>query len=177
MSILDIILIIPIVWLAYRGYSKGLILSVTSLLALFAGIYFSVHFSGWVAAWLRTSLNWDGQYINIVSFIITFIAVVIIIQFVGRLFSKVADWAALGVLNRIGGLLLGVVKAALFLGILLFIINSVDVNSQLITGKMRSESYLYQPLSSVVPRIWPRVKSWFPAGFEEKLEHAPDLNV
>lgn len=177
MGILDIILAIPIIWLAWRGYSQGLILSVTSLVALIAGIYISIHFSGLVAEWLRTGLEWDGQYMNIVSFIITFILVVVIIQLIGRLFNQVADWAALGILNRIGGLVLGIAKAALFLGILLFIINSFDTNSKLITAKMRSESYLYQPLSSVVPRIWPTVKSWFPGETEEKENSVPAIST
>jgi membrane protein required for colicin V production len=177
MGILDIILAIPIIWLAWRGFSQGLILSITSLVALFAGIYLSIHFSGMVADWLRMSFEWDGQYLNIVSFIITFIFVVVIIQLIGRLFNQVADWAALGILNRVGGLLLGLAKAALFLGILLFIINSFDTNSKLITGKMRSESYLYEPLSSVVPRIWPTVKSWFPGNTEEKEETLPAFST
>jgi membrane protein required for colicin V production len=176
MNILDIIMAIPILWLVYRGFSKGLILSVSSLVALVAGIYFSVHFSGWVATWLSVNMNWDSQYMNIIAFVITFIAVVVIIQLIGRLFSQVADWAALGMLNRIGGLLFGGLKAVLFLGILLFIVNSFDVNNKLITTKMRSGSFLYQPLSSVVPGIWPTVKRWLPESIEER-EVKPGINV
>lgn len=176
MNILDIILAVPVIWLAYRGFSKGLILSVSSLLALLAGIYFAIHFSGLVSQWLRVNFGWEGAYLNIIAFAITFIAVVVAIQLVGRLFTKVADWAALGVLNKAGGLLLGAAKAVLFLGILLFIINSFDHNSRLITGKMRSESYLYQPLSSVVPAIWPTVRGWLPESMEER-EVEPGVNV
>ena len=176
MSILDIILVIPIIWLAYRGFSKGLILSVSSLVALVAGIYFSIHFSGWVASWLRTTLEWESQYLNIIAFVLTFIAVVVVIQLIGRLFTKVADWAALGVLNRIGGLALGLVKAALFMGIAIFIINNFDTNQKLITEKMRSESYLYKPLSGVVPWIWPTVKGWLPETMEER-DTKPGVNV
>jgi membrane protein required for colicin V production len=177
MGILDIILAIPIVWLAYRGFSKGLILSVTSLVALIAGIYFSIHFSGFVTDWLRNDLGWESEYINIAAFIITFVVVVVIIQLIGRMFNQVADWAALGALNRVGGLILGLVKAALFLGILLFIINSFDVNRKLLTDKMRTESYLYEPLSLVVPGIWPTVKGWLPARFEEEEDKLPGFIV
>lgn len=177
MGTLDIILIIPVAWFAWRGFSKGLILSITSLVALFAGIYFSIHFSDWVASWIRTDLNWDGQYVNIASFIITFIAVVVVIQLIGHLFEKVADWAALGVLNRVGGLLLGIVKSALFLGILLFIINSFDTNNKVITQQLRTGSYLYEPLSSVVPTIWPRIKKWLPQRNEQTEEAEPGISV
>jgi membrane protein required for colicin V production len=177
MGTLDIVLLIPILWFAWRGFSKGLILSITSVIALFAGIYFSIHFSGWVANWLITDLNWDGKYVHIISFIITFIVVVVVIQLIGRLFDTVADWAALGILNRTGGLLLGIVKSALFLGILLFIINSYDTNNKLITPQMRSGSYLYKPLSSVVPAIWPRVKEWLPQRYEQAEEKEPGMIV
>ncbi|MBE0660979.1 MAG: CvpA family protein [Bacteroidales bacterium] len=177
MGTLDIILIIPIVWFAWRGFSKGLILSITSLVALFAGIYFSIHFSGWVANWLVIELSWDGQHVNIVSFIITFIVVVVVIQLIGRLFDSVVDWAALGILNRVGGLLLGLVKSVLFLGILLFVVNNFDTNNKLITQQMRTGSYLYEPLSSVVPEIWPRVKEWFPQKYEQTEEAEPGISV
>lgn len=166
MNTLDIILFIPIIWLAYRGFTRGLIMSVTSLVALIAAIYFSIHFSGWVAAWIRANLEWDHQYINIISFAITFVLVVVIINLIGRLFDKVADMAALGFLNRLTGLLLGLAKATLFLGIALFIINSIDYRQTLITDKMKSGSKLYKPLSSVVPGLWPRVKQWIPGNFE-----------
>jgi membrane protein required for colicin V production len=177
MSILDIILIIPLIWFAWRGYRKGLILSVTSLVALVAGIYFSIHFSGWVAAFIRTELGFDGQYMNIISFIVVFVAVVVIIQFIGQLFTKLADWAALGALNQLAGLLLGAVKATLLLGILLFILNSFDIENKLFNEKIREDSLLYEPLSSVVPYLWPRVRGWLPESLDEKRETIPRINV
>jgi membrane protein required for colicin V production len=177
MSILDIILIIPIIWLAWRGYRKGLIMSITSLVALIAGIYFSIHFSGWVAEWLRNGLGFNGQYMNIISFVVVFVAVVVVIQIIGRFFSKLADWVALGAVNQIAGLLLGVAKATLFLGILLFIINSFDIENKLFNDTTRQESHLYEPLSSVVPFLWPRVMGWLPESMDEKRETIPRISV
>ncbi len=170
MNILDIILIIPIVWFGYRGYTRGFILSITSLIALIAGIYFSIHFSSVVAAWLLTEFGLNSQYLNIIAFIITFAAVVVVIQIVGRFLDQIADWAALGMLNRIAGLALGLGKSVITLGVLIFVINSFDVNQKLITHKMRSESLLYQPLSGVVPKIWPTVKQWLPDNLDPEKE-------
>lgn len=172
MNTLDIIILVPAAWLAYRGFSKGLILTLTSLVALIAGVYFSIHFSGFVADWLRNDNGFDNRYINIIAFAIVFAATVIIIQLIGKLFDKVASWAALGFLNRLAGLALGLVKAALFLGITLFIINNFDTHNKLITKKMQSESFFYQPLSMVVPGIWPIVKNWLPE--KEKKENPKD---
>lgn len=177
MNVLDLILLVPIVWYAYRGFTRGLIMSVTSLVALVAGIYFSIHFSGWVAAWIRANLEWDSQYMNIISFAATFVLVVMIINLIGKLFDKVADMAALGFLNRLTGLLLGLVKATLLLGIALFLINSIDVDQKLITDKMRSGSHLYKPLSSVVPGLWPKVKHWVPGQSDQQKEKSVGVEV
>ena len=49
MNILDIILLIPIAWFAYRGFTRGFIIELVSLIALVAGIFLAIHFS-WFAA-------------------------------------------------------------------------------------------------------------------------------
>lgn len=172
MNTLDIIILVPAIWLAYRGFSKGLILTLTSLVALIAGIYFSIHFAGFVADWLREDNGFENRYINIISFAIVFAATVIVIQLIGKLFDKVANWAALGFLNRLAGLALGLIKAVLFLGITLFIINNFDTHNKIITPKMQSGSYFYEPLSGVVPRIWPVVRSWLP---EKEIKEKPKI--
>jgi len=177
MNTLDLILLIPILWFAYRGFARGLILSITSLVALIAAIYISIHFSGWVAAWIRANLEWNFQYINIVSFAITFVLVVVIINLIGKLLEKVAKMSALGFLNRLAGLLLGLVRASLLLGIALFIINSIDYKQTLITEKTRAGSKLYKPLSSVVPSLWPRVKQWIPGNFETEEKRPAGAEV
>ena len=46
MGVLDIIFIIPIVWLAYKGFSKGLIIELATLAALVLGIYASLPLLG-----------------------------------------------------------------------------------------------------------------------------------
>jgi membrane protein required for colicin V production len=39
MGILDIVFIIPIVWLAYIGFKKGLIVELSTLVALILGVF------------------------------------------------------------------------------------------------------------------------------------------
>ena len=51
-SPIDIVLAIPIIWGAIRGFRRGLILEVTSLVALFLGAYAALFFSDVAAQWL-----------------------------------------------------------------------------------------------------------------------------
>ena len=170
MSVIDIVLLIPVVWFAYKGFSKGLILSLTSLLALFAGIWISIHFSDMVADWLRNDMGFDNSYMSIISFVLTFVIVVVVIQILGNLLDKLVKMAELGIINRLFGMMFGLLRVALFLGILVFVINSIDTKGKLITGEMRNKSYLYNPLSKVIPGIWPLVKDWMPEVKPEKKD-------
>ncbi|MDP2423368.1 MAG: CvpA family protein [Bacteroidales bacterium] len=162
MNHLDIILIIPAAWWIYRGFSKGLIMSIASLAGLVAGIYFSVYFSDLVGNWLTEQMQWHSRYMPQISFAVTFFLVVIVIQIIGHIFHKVADLAMLGLLNRLAGATFGLAKAAIFLGAILFVINTFDVNKKLISEETRSESRLYASLSAVFPLFWPTLKSLLP---------------
>lgn len=169
MNLLDILILIPFAWMIFRGFTRGLILMLTSLIALFAGIFLAVHFSGIVAGWLGTTVGMKSEYLNVIAFAITFFMAVIVVQVVGYLVHSVAKMVALGFLNRMAGAALGFIKAALFTGTVLFIINSFDTNQMILSERMRSESRLVEPLSRVIPAIWPRMQEWIrgPGGIQK----------
>ena len=65
MGVLDIIFIIPIIWLTYKGFSKGLIIELTTLAALFLGIYVSLHFSTYTANFLTEHFEMSQKYLHL----------------------------------------------------------------------------------------------------------------
>jgi membrane protein required for colicin V production len=155
MNILDIIFIIPIIWFAYRGFSKGLIIGITTLVALILGIYLSIRFSGVVAGFLMSNFDWDEKYIPIISFAITFVGVIIVIYLLGKILEKFIDMIALGFLNKLFGGVFGIVKAVVLLSVIIYIINSFDRQQNVFTEKLQQGSILYEPVESVIPRILP----------------------
>jgi len=155
MNILDIIFIVPIVWFAYRGFSKGLIIGITTLVALILGIYLSIRFSNIVATFLMSNFDWDEKYIPIISFAITFVGVVIVIYLLGKILEKFIDMIALGFINKLLGGVFGIVKAVVLLSVIIYIINSFDRQQNVFTEKLQQGSILYEPVESVVPRILP----------------------
>jgi membrane protein required for colicin V production len=157
MNLLDIILLVPIIWLGYRGFRKGLVIELASLAALILGIYASIHFSWFAADLLNEWLSIEPEYMSVVSFIVTFIAVVVLVYSLGRIIEKMVDMVALGFVNKLLGSVFGIVKAVLFLSVILLLISSFDKNEVLITSKMKEESRLYKPVASVIPMIIPRI--------------------
>jgi membrane protein required for colicin V production len=157
MNLLDIILIIPLIWFAYRGFSRGLIIELASLAALILGIYASIHFSWYAAEFLAENFDLGEKYLPIISLIVTFVVVVLIVYAVGKIVEKLVDIVALGFLNKMFGMAFGILKAALFLSVVLLIINAFDDDNNLISQKQKDQSMLYQPIAGIVPWLIP----WF----------------
>ena len=156
MNILDIIILIPMAWFAYTGFKKGLVIGIASLAALILGIYAALYFSGIVAGFLTDSLNIKTDYLPIISFIVTFIGVVILIHFLGKLLEKLINLVALGFLNKLAGAVFGVLKAAIFLSVIILVINHFDAN--VISKQKRETSFLYGPVSDIAPFLWDKFK-------------------
>lgn len=157
MNILDIILIIPLAWFAYRGFTRGFIIELASLVALIAGIWAAIHFSFFAADFLAGNFDMGPKYIPIVAFIITFVAVVVIVYMVGKIIEKFINILALGFLNKLAGLAFGIVKAAFLISVIILIINSFDDDRSVITPKLREGSMLYNPIEQFAPTIIPRL--------------------
>ncbi len=84
MNYLDIILILPLLFGAWRGFKKGLIIELFTLLALLVALYAGIHFSDWMAAILQSTFNTQSEYLPIVSFTLIFLAVGAMVYFAGK---------------------------------------------------------------------------------------------
>jgi len=58
---LDIILAVPLLYGLYKGFTRGLIVEIASLVGLVLGIYGGVHFSQKTAAVLGDHVNLTGN--------------------------------------------------------------------------------------------------------------------
>jgi len=155
MNYLDIIILAPLVWGAFRGFTKGFVISFVSVVALLLGIYCAFRFSEFTAELLTGTLNWHPQKITLISFIITFIVVLAGLHLLARLLDKAIESMALGWLNRIAGLIFGVLKFALIISIVLVLINRVEKRKQIIPTEDKEKSTLYYPLSRLYTCIFP----------------------
>ncbi|WP_343488239.1 CvpA family protein [Allomuricauda sp. d1] len=149
MSFLDIVLGILLVWGLYKGLKNGLFVELASLVALIAGIYGTIHFSYIAADYLSENMDWNERYIKITAFIITFIAIVLIVHFAGRFLTKIANFAMLGLLNKIAGGIFGALKIAVILGAVLIFFERATASMKFINEETRQESIFYGPLKEI----------------------------
>jgi membrane protein required for colicin V production len=150
-------MLVPLIWLGYRGFVKGFIIELASLVALILGIYAALHFSYYASDFLVKYFTIREKYLPVASFILTFIVVVVVVYGIGKIIEKIVDMVALGFLNKLMGGVLGIFKAVLFLSILLLVINTFDSRHRLITPKNQENSMLYKPIAAVIPFLLPRL--------------------
>ena len=155
MNFIDLIFIVLLLWSAYRGFAKGFILQLSTLAALLLGILGAIEFSDLTARILTNNFNVSSNYLNIIAFAVTFIIIVIAVHLLAKVIEKLIQAIALGFINRILGILFGVVKTAFIISIILVLVNKANNKYNFLPRKNINNSYLYQPLSDFAPMIFP----------------------
>jgi membrane protein required for colicin V production len=155
MSIIDIVLGALLLFGIIRGVLKGLFVEVASLVALILGVYGAIHFSYFASGFLESKVDWNEKTINIVAFAITFVIIVLVISFAGKALTKLADFAALGILNKLLGGVFGALKIGLILSVLLIVFDKMNNTLPFMEIEDLEDSMLYQPVKSIAPMIFP----------------------
>ncbi len=157
MNYIDIILGILLLWGMIKGLSKGLFASLASLVALVIGIYIAVHFSHIAGGFVQRYVDWPDGAMKLTAFALTFVLVVILISLAGKLLTKIADYAALGILNKILGGVFGILKMGFIASVIIIFIDALNNNITIIKEETLDASLLYRPVSRIAPAVLPNV--------------------
>ena len=155
MSVLDIILASLILFGLVRGLMKGFFVEIASLVALVAGVYGAIHFSNYAVTFIDENSQWDEKTVNILAFAATFVIIVLVIALAGKALTKLASFAALGILNKLLGAIFGALKIAVILSVILLVFDSLNRTIPFTDEETIEESVLYKPVKSLVPMIFP----------------------
>ncbi len=158
MNSIDILLIIPLIYGAWKGFKHGLIIEVFTLLALFVGIYVGIHFSDFTARLLREYVGLNSKYLPIIAFTITFLAVGAMVFFLGKTIEKLIKITALTPLNKFAGVFFSLLKYVYMLSTLLVIVESYDEKLAFFPAKVKQDSLLYSPILKVSTTTIPSLK-------------------
>jgi len=160
MNYIDLILGIILIIAAIQGFRKGFIVEAASLAALILGIWGAIKFSDWTAGYISKTFDYHPGSLNTIAFVITFVVIVVLVHILGKILDTTVKAVALGFLNRLAGIIFGVLKTAVILSILLLLFDSVDENVHILPSKQKAESKIYSPMKQLVPTLFPFIKLW-----------------
>ncbi|HVN58108.1 MAG TPA: CvpA family protein [Bacteroidales bacterium] len=155
MNWIDAVIIIILILGAVRGFINGLVKEVASLAALILGIWGAIKFSDFTAAKLYDYFDLTGRYVGIIAFIITFLIIVIVIHFIGMLVDKLMEAIALGFINRLLGIVFGLLKSVLIMSVVFVVLNAIDSHRHFLPKEKIDQSALYNPISDIAPSVFP----------------------
>ncbi|HRD57883.1 MAG TPA: CvpA family protein [Ferruginibacter sp.] len=146
---IDIVFFILIVLAVIKGYSKGFIVALFSVLGFVVGLAAALKLSSFVALQLADTLQNLGKWLPVISFLVVFITVVILVRMGAKLIQSSMEMVLLGWLNRLAGVLL----YALLYGIIFSVFLFYSVQLNLLSQSTIESSNIYPYLQPLAPKI------------------------
>lgn len=160
MSFLDIILGALLVIALFKGIKNGLFVELASLVSLVLGIYLAIKFSFLARIMLSAITHWNPKTIQITAFIITFLLVVIGISLLAKFLTSVADFAFLGIINKLGGGFFRLLKTILIISIFLNLFEKINFNNTFAKKETLDKSLFFRPIQKTAGFIYPSIEKW-----------------
>jgi len=152
MNWLDWLLVSFLAMAAFKGFQRGFIIELASLVALVLGIWAGIHLSERVTEAMGLEVKSAA-----LAFLITFILVLVAVHLLARLLTKLIDLAQLGIPNKLAGILFGVVRSAFMLSIALNLLASYT-NGSTPPAEAREGSTLHAPITAFAPLLVPALE-------------------
>ena len=150
----DLVLLLLLLLGAWRGFTKGLILSVASLVGLVGGIWAASHCSSLVADSLAAQISWSDNTIHMAALAITFLLVVAGVHLLAKLLEKTLELVALGLVNKLAGAAFGLLKVGLVLSFLIALLNQWT-GPRMWLPESEVPSVLLGPVEAIAPTLTP----------------------
>jgi membrane protein required for colicin V production len=131
----------------FKGYRKGLIIALFSIVAFIVGLAAALKLSATVAGYLQNSINISAKWLPFLSFAVVFLVVVALVNLGAKLIEKSFEMALLGWVNRIGGILLFIILYVIIFSVFLFYAEKI---------------HLFDAATIQSSKSFPYVKPWGP---------------
>ena len=118
MNLLDLILAVLIAWFAVSGIARGFVRQLFALVGLVAGHLSGIRF--YVFAQAKLGLSF--QYAEVVAYAVVFLAAYLAVQLIGVLIEGRVRDSKLSGSDRLGGMVVGLVKGALLSILIVFLL-------------------------------------------------------
>jgi membrane protein required for colicin V production len=167
--IIDVIVILLLIFAILKGFSKGLIVGLFSLVAIFIALAAALKLSAVTAEYIGKSVKVSEQWLPLIAFAVVFIIFLLLIRLAAKAIQKIVETIALGWLNRIGG---AIFYIAIYLGVfsvLLFYADQMD----LIRETTIEKSLTYKYVAPVGPKAIDalgKIIPWFKDMFADLQE-------
>lgn len=120
MNLIDILVWAVLLFFIVKGFLKGFVREICSLLGLVMGIWAACKYYPSLSAAIRPYIHLPHNISSIISFVLIFLIVGLLFFFLGHLLTVIFKFVLLGGVNRLGGMVFGFLEGGLILCVLLY---------------------------------------------------------
>jgi membrane protein required for colicin V production len=150
MSVIDILLLIPLGYGAWKGWSNGLVKEVAQLAGLVLAAFLAFHNMDSMAAWITAKTGIDGTPALIAGFVSIFGLVMFVVSGLVYGLNILLKITLLSIPNRIVGLVFGILKAGVSVSLLLILLSTMGM----VTEPMMRDSRLVPYVKPLAPATY-----------------------
>lgn len=161
MNFIDIIILIILLFGLIKGIIRGFILQLFSLLGIILGIYIAKMYIGTITFLIMQLIDIEEMYAKPLAYLIIFCVIILVSHLIAKLLDNTIKISLFKWLNSLLGGILGLVKYALVLSILLNVFQVIDSKERIIKQKEKNSSSLYKPVLNLVPTLMPSIDTDF----------------
>ena len=154
LNYLDIFVACLLVFGFVRGYGKGLVMELSSIIALVLGLIGSIKFSDFTFLFFSKNFpelidSIDENYLKIASFAFTFLLIIVLISVIAKGLTKVLKMVFLGFVNKVLGGVFGAFKFILVLSLCFVFFESLNSSISLYESSNLDSSFFYGKIKDI----------------------------
>lgn len=150
MKTLDILLLLPLFFGAFRGFRKGLLLEIVSMIGVILAIVGGFKFLHFGVSLLSEYMETYNKAIPYIAFVLIFVGIILAVNLLGIAMKKVLDFTLLGGIDSLAGALLGILKWAFAVSVCLWLAATVGIE---IPFEMTADTVIYPFLLAFAPGV------------------------
>ena len=158
MNYLDIIIAIPLLWGAWKGFQRGLIFEIAMIIGLILGFYVAFKFLHFFEQFVSKYISSSEKFLPYLTFFLVFILVIVLMILLAKLLEGILKTISLNAFNKIAGAVFGILKFALVISFLLSLLRPVDLRMNLIKQQTKNESFLYNRVLNISHYLFPALQ-------------------
>lgn len=118
--LIDLIFAAIIVLAIFKGYQRGLVVGLFSLVAVIIGLAAAIKLSAVVAGYIGKAVKVSEEWLPVIAFAVVFLGVILLIRLGAKAIEKAIELALLGWVNKLAGIVLYAVIYTIIFSVLLF---------------------------------------------------------
>lgn len=170
MTWLDILILLPLLVGLVIGIKRGLIIELTNLISIIAGVVCARLLSAPVAAWIAQQFTWPEAVCSVVAYTLLFLISTILLYLLGKLLTKLFKAVKLGWLNRLLGGVFGLAKYAIIVLFVVLCVHQLDTQFQFLQEELKEESVVYKAVIPLSENTWYTMKEQINDATSQKNE-------